>query len=220
MIAWFVENAGRLGLSVDISEDKRLSRERWATFLGDSRGTISTETGSWYLDRDDELISRIHEYLRSKRSGFVISNESNARRMARFLPSHVKAVLWHVLKRGPVKFEVFDDFNTPFAELHERFFRNAKRAPIYGKAISSRHFDAIGTKTCQIMQRGRFNDILVADRHYIAIDSDFSNVEDAVRRYKDAGERQRIVDAAYDHVMSAHTYAHRAQAVLREIQAV
>ena len=71
-------------------------------------------------------------------------------------------------------------------QLHERFFRDTKRPPNYCKAISSRHFDAIAAKTCQIMQRGRFNYILDADKHYIAIEADFSNVEDAESRFKGA----------------------------------
>lgn len=216
MIGYFQDNARRVGLEVDISEDKRLSREQWARFLGDCRGTISTETGSWYLERDDARIGRIHDYFKQRRTGVVISNESRLRRMARRLPSPVKSALWRVLKSGPVRFEVLDDANIPFSELEPLFFRDEPRPPVYGKAISSRHFDAIGAKTCQIMMRGRFNDILQPNEHYIAVAPDFSDADDAVRRFKDAGERQRIVDQAYDYVMSAHTYAHRAAQVRSE----
>ena len=87
-------------------------------------------------------------------------------------------------------------------------------------ARRSHRVDAIGTKTCQIMQRGRSNDILTANEHYIAVEPDFSDVDEAVRRFKDEGERQCIIDTAYDYVMSAHTYAHRAEAVLRELETV
>jgi spore maturation protein CgeB len=217
MVAYFLANASRLGLAVDISEDRRLGRLAWAEFLAQCRGTISTETGSWYLERDDVLIKRIREYLKSKRSGFVIGNEGWLRRAARRLPSPIKSVLWEPLRRGPVKFEVFDDFTTPFAELEERFFRHAKRPPVYGKAVSSRHFEAIGTKTCQIMLKGRFNDILVADVHYLAVESDFSNIDEIVARFKDAGERRRIAETAYAHVMASHTYAHRVAAIRSEL---
>lgn len=220
MIAWFQANADRVGLDVDISEDRRLDRAGWADFLADCRGTISTETGSWYLEQDDALIGRIHAYLKSKRSGVVIGNDTFVRKLARRLPVSVKSMLWTALKRGPVRFEILDDFNTPFAELEERFFRDAARAPVYGKAISSRHFDAIGTKTCQVMLAGRFNDILTANEHYVAIAPDFSNVEEAVARFKDADMRRQIVDRAHDHVMSGHTYAHRAEQVWREFDAL
>jgi spore maturation protein CgeB len=216
LIDHFKANAGRLGLQVDISEDQRIARNGWAGFLGDCRGTISTEVGSWFLEPDDALVTRIYEHLKASRKGLVIKNDSFARRAARRLPMSVKAALWKLLKLGVVKFEILDDFNTTFAELDDLFFKNATRAPIYGKAISSRHFDAIGTKTCQLLLRGRYGDILDADRHYIAIDPDFGNVEDAVRRFKDRVQRQAIVDRAYDHVMSGHTYAHRTRTVFDE----
>ncbi len=152
----------------------------------------------------------IYAYLSSKRTGLVIKNDSALRRAGRSLPTSVKSLLWRLLKSGPLKFEILDDFNTDFEELDELFFSKSPKAPVYAKAISSRHFDAIGAKTCQLMLRGRYNDILHPDEHYIAIDRDFRNVDDTVRRFRDAGERQQIVDAAYHHVLSTHTYAHRA----------
>lgn len=172
------------------------------------------------MERDDALIRRIYEYLVSRRRGFVIKNESRIRRAARRLPTSVKAALWTALERGPIKFEVFDDFNVSFEDLEERFFRHAPHAPVYGKAISSRHFDAIGTKTCQVMIRGRYNDILTTDEHYIGIDPSLEDAPEAVRRFKDAGTRQAVVDRAYDHVMAAHTYAHRAAQVRQIFEAV
>lgn len=217
IINCFQASADRLGLVVDISEDRRLSREQWGAFLGDCRGTISTETGTWYLEKDDSLILDIHAYLKSKRKGLVISNDGALRRLARFLPSSVKEVLWSRMRNGPVKFEPLDDFNTPFEELYERYFRDAVRPPVYGKAVSSRHFDAIGTRTCQIMFRGRFNDILVADQHYIALEHDLTNLDEAIARFKDQRERKQIVDRAYDHVMDAHTHAHRVSMLFHEL---
>lgn len=214
MMRFFADNAARLGLSVDVGEDKRLGRDDWARFLQSSRGTITTETGSWYIAPDDRLIDRIYAYLKSKRSGIVISNENPLRRAARHLPSPVKAVLWRLLQKGPIGFEVLDDYNTSFAELDEIFFRHEPRAPAYGKAISSRHFDAIGTKTCQIAYRGRFNDILEADVDYLALERDLANADTVIARFKDPAERNRITDAAYERVMGGHTYRHRAEAML------
>jgi spore maturation protein CgeB len=220
MLQLFIDSSARWGLKVDISEDRRLNRSQWADFLANCRGTISTETGSWYLERDDKRIGRIRDYLEERRSGLVISSGSLVRKLARRLPSPVKSALWQVLKKGPIKLDVLDDFNIPFTELYNLFFRDAERAPAYGKAISSRHFDAIGTKTCQLMQRARYNDILIADAHYIAIDPDHGNADQAIERFKDPVERGRIVGAAYEHVMSAHTYRHRAEQVRAALEAV
>jgi spore maturation protein CgeB len=87
-------------------------------------------------------------------------------------------------------------------------FANA-RAALNGKAISSRHFEPIGTRTCQLLVEGSYNGILEGDRHYISVKRDLSNVEDAIRRFKDAEYRAAITAAAHDHVMSHHTYSHR-----------
>jgi hypothetical protein len=220
MIELFIGSSPRWGLKVDISEDRRLNRSQWADFLANCRGTISTESGSWYLERDDKRIARIRAYLEERRSGFVISSSSLVRKLARRLPSPVKAALWPLLKKGPVKLDVLDDFNIPFAELYELFFRDAERARAYGKAISSRHFDAIGTKTCLIMQEGRYNDILIPNVHYIAIDPDHGNADQAIERFKDPMERGQIVDAVFEHVMSAHTYRHRAEQVRAALDGV
>ncbi len=200
-------------LTLDVSEDRRLGRGDWAAYLADCRGTLSTEAGSWYISPDDALMTRVVDYLRERRSGLVISNESTIRRAVRHLPMPLKSLLWSIAKHGPVRFEVIDDNNADFADVHEKIFRDVPRPKVYGKAISSRHFDAIGTKTCQVMQRGRFNDILQADVHYIAVEPDHSNIQEALRRFADASERQRIVDNVYEFAMCSHTYTHRAALV-------
>lgn len=203
----------RFNLKTDISEDVRFNREDWAMFLGDCRATISTETGSWYLEPGDALMDEIHAYLRAKDRGLTLKSGGRLRRLARRLPTSVKSVLWKVLKKGPVKFEMFEDFNTSFEELNERFFKNRPRTTVYSKAISSRHFDAIGKTTCQIMLEGRYNDILVAGEHYIPVKADFSNIADAMRQFQDQSLTEAMTKATYDYVMASHTYTHRARQV-------
>lgn len=103
-----------------------------------------------------------------------------------------------------------------FEEVYERFFRGYVN-PISGRAASSRHFDAIGTRTCQIMFRGRFNDLLEADVHYIALERDFSNAEDVVRRFKDRDYRDAMTARAYDYALAGHTIEHRITELLKQI---
>ena len=98
-------------------------------------------------------------------------------------------------------------------EIFDKFFAGRQRPAFYGKCISSRHFDAAGTKTCQIMLRGGFNDILVANQHYLALESDFSNIDEVLAAFRDPVRRQYVADAAYDLVRTKHTYARRMQQV-------
>jgi hypothetical protein len=109
--------------------------------------------------------------------------------------------------------------NISFGEIHAKFFRDHPHR-MSGKAISSRHFEPIGTQTCQILVEGRYNDILIGDRHYIALKKDFSNIEEAIGRFMDPRYRLNMVHEAYEYVISAHTYAHRVQAILKEVWSV
>jgi hypothetical protein len=100
-----------------------------------------------------------------------------------------------------------------FEEVRGRFY-GERPDRVSGKAISSRHFEAIGTKTCQILVEGRYNDILAPDEHFISVKKDLSNLEQAVERFKDEGYRRAMADRAYEHVRAAHTYRHRVEVLL------
>ncbi len=103
-----------------------------------------------------------------------------------------------------------------FDEIHERFFQHYPN-PVSGKAISSRHFEPIGTKTCQLLLEGEYNGILKPGEHYIAIKRDYANVDDALSQASDLVFRTRMVDRAFEYAMSSHTYAHRVEDLLRAI---
>jgi len=105
-----------------------------------------------------------------------------------------------------------------FEEVFEKFYRGQPRE-VSGKSISSRHFEPIGTKTCQILVEGEYNGLLVPDEHYISVRKDRSNLDEVVRRFRDEGYRRAIVERAYEHVMAHHTYAHRVRSVLAAVGA-
>jgi hypothetical protein len=86
-----------------------------------------------------------------------------------------------------------------------------------GTCLSSRHFDAIGTETCQILLPGRYNDVLVADRHYLALEPDFSNIDDVMARFRDETARSALVREARAWALDEHTYAHRVRSLLAHV---
>jgi len=100
-----------------------------------------------------------------------------------------------------------------FDEVHRLFFATHPH-PMSGKAISSRHFEPIGTRTAQVLLAGDYNGILEADEHYFAVARDLSNVEAVIERYRDPVERARVIEAAWTLAMSAHTYDHRVSALV------
>ena len=143
----------------------------------------------------------------------MIANDSSLRKIGHKLPRRLRTILRRLLRSGPIRHEALINEQLSFIEIHRRFFAGRERAPVYGKCISSRHFDAIGTKTCQIMFQGRFNDILEPNRHYIALANDLSDLDDALGRFSDLSAARAIVEDAHAHVAASHTYSHRMQQV-------
>ena len=197
------------GLTVEVSS-KRLAREDWADYLNNCRGTVSTEAGSWYLQRDDSLVRQVLEHYGGEARHPVLSSENiRLRKIAHRLPWRLREVLVSLVSRGPIEYEATALGEVSGQEILEKFFLKAARAPTYSKCISSRHFDAIGTGTVQILITGRYNDILVAGTHYLELAQDFSNGDALARQFLDEGERRRIAQTALEHVQANHTYAHR-----------
>jgi Glycosyl transferases group 1 len=206
----FLKIGPERGMKIDISND-RLNRVGWASFLNLCKGTISTEAGSWFLERDDATVEAIRRYVYEEARGILITNDSKLWPAAHMLPVWLRRGAKRILAGLGFKFQYETLVNEAqsYSEVEARFFKDRPRAAVYGKCISSRHFDAIGTKTCQIMFRGRFNDILRPDQHYLPLNDDFSNLEDILVRFSDPTQRRTIVEQAYAYVMDAHTYAHR-----------
>lgn len=213
LLQWFATRGSEYGLNVEIS-DSRLDRKGWAGYLDQCKATVATEAGTWFLERDDSTVDAIREYVLSKPAkGFVLKNDSSLRRMGHRLPWWIRSLARQVMRSGPIRHEALVNEQLDYQEIFDRFFAGRARPAHYGKCISSRHFDAAGTKTCQIMFRGRFNDILRADEHYLALESDFTNIDQVLDVFRDPDRRQKIADAAFDLVMSEHTYAHRMQRI-------
>lgn len=119
------------------------------------------------------------------------------------------------LQRAVLKY-LAEHPGTSFEEIHERFFLHIQN-PVSGKAISSRHFEPIGTKTCQVLLEGRYNDILRADEHYISARADLSDLPEAMEKLQDADFRRRIVERTYEYALANHTYAIRVRDLVARV---
>lgn len=212
LMQWFATNGPARGLAVDIS-DQRLNRGGWADYLNNCRGTVSTEAGTWFLEKDDATVNAIRDHVLATRKGFVLRNDSALRSFGHKVPWWLKSIVRSAMRRGPVRHEALVNEQLDYADIFERFFAGRARPLHHGKCISSRHFDAAGTKTCQIMFRGRFNDILEADEHYLALEPDFSNIDAVLAAFSDPSRRQSVADAAFELVSTKHTYRQRVQRV-------
>ena len=210
----FAEHAFAPDLTVDVGAG-RLDRGGWAAFLRNCRGTVSSEAGSWWLEQDDRTVEAIREWTAVRDGGrrLVIANDSPLRRLGHKLPWQFKAALRRILSSGPLRHESTVTEDLPFEEVYERFFAGRKPPCFYGKCISSRHFDAAGTGTVQILLKGRYNDILEPGVHYLSLEPDYSNLDEVLAQFRDPAVGQRIADASRDLVMQGHTYGHRLAAL-------
>jgi hypothetical protein len=88
---------------------------------------------------------------------------------------------------------------------------------INGRAISSRHFDAIGCNTAIISFKGRFNDILKADEHYLMMNDDFSNIDDVIGKIRSNAYLEDLTTRTREYVLRSHCLKHRVQSLMQLI---
>ncbi|MEB3221004.1 MAG: glycosyltransferase [Candidatus Sericytochromatia bacterium] len=214
LLDYFTAEGPRRGFKTDIS-DQRLDRAQWASFLAATRCAVSSEAGTWFLSPSDEHLRALQAL-----AGAPLSpgpDRAWARRLVHVMPWRLRQVAVGLAQRGLVSYAPLR-----FAEgLDEAaiaaYFAQAARPPVYGKCISSRHFDAIGTRTPQLLLEGRYNDILTPGHHYLALRADHANVEEVWETLRDAAALQRLADAALAHVLDAHTYRHRVAELLAQV---
>ena len=200
IIDYFAETRFEPALRTDIRTDVSYDRRGWAEFLNRCKAVVGAEAGAREVRADDSELAAGHE-LRTK-----------LRPVHRYFPRGMK----NALRRAAAR--VTPAPRTVLAsETHDmRGYLTPEQSGTgpSGKCVSSRHFEAIGTETCQILFPGRYNDLLVADEHYLCLERDFSNIDDVLGRFRDASHRTKLVRATREWALDHHTHHHRVRAVL------
>ena len=197
-------------LRVDVSTS-RFNRLGWSGYLNSTRTTFSSEAGSWFLEKDDQTLRLALAKLSSvpgrKR---VITPSLRISHLYQNLPGPLRQTTKRIIQSVGLQSSssgVEDLF------LSQELGASPERVKpdVYSKCISSRHFDAIGTGTTQILLEGRYNGILTAGEHYIELKSDYSNWSSTIELLKEHNEVENIAHRALEHVLAQHTYRHRIQ---------
>jgi hypothetical protein len=76
-------------------------------------------------------------------------------------------------------------------------------------AVSPRHLEAAAAKTAQILVRGGYSGVLEAGRHYIPVEPDFSNLDEALEQLREPGLADQIADQAYEEVYQSGRWSSR-----------
>jgi hypothetical protein len=75
--------------------------------------------------------------------------------------------------------------------------------------VTPRHFEAVITKTCQVLVEGSYKGVLEANKHYIPIKQDFSNLDEALAKLRDKQYIRDIVECAYNDIYLSGRYSYR-----------
>jgi len=73
--------------------------------------------------------------------------------------------------------------------------------------IGPRNFEAIASKTCQILVEGDYGNLLVASKHYIPIKKDLSNLSEVLNNLN-SGAGERIANKAYKDFIEGNEYTY------------
>lgn len=207
LLDFFKTSARLQHLKRDISSS-RLNRQGWADFLNNCVTTVSSEAGTWYLEKDDQTVRTLENWVAENYpASRKIAGDNAFLRLARQLPSRPQRILRAALAHGPIKTP-----NLVYEQIGMEEIINLlpiERPCNDGKCISSRHFDAIGTETAQVLLEGRYNDILTPGEHFIELKHDYSNIDDVIAQMGDRAHIQQMTRRTLEYALSEHLYAHR-----------
>ncbi|MGN6148364.1 MAG: hypothetical protein ACTHPD_07490 [Rhizomicrobium sp.] len=76
--------------------------------------------------------------------------------------------------------------------------------------ISPRVFECALMRTPMVLFRGRYSDAITPNEHYIALEKDFSNIDQVLNRLEDVPALGAMADRAYDHLVKSGKFGYRA----------
>lgn len=170
-----------------------------AKIVSDSAERLGLNSNISTLDKDTILGDKWFDFLASGKT--VIGCESGSSVLDR--RGEIKTKIETILKNNNnISFQEITHFLPPDWDNYQFF------------AISPRHFEAIITKTCQILVEGNYDHILEPNRHYIAIKKDFSNLDEVIGKIKDDKYITEITELAYNEIYLSGKYSYKTFCIL------
>lgn len=75
--------------------------------------------------------------------------------------------------------------------------------------ISPRVFECAMMRTPMVLYRGRYSDAIRPDEHYIALEKDFSNIDEVLARLADIPALEAMTERAYAHLVASGAFNYR-----------
>jgi len=76
-------------------------------------------------------------------------------------------------------------------------------------AVGPRHFEAVITKTAQVLVEGDYSGIFEPNKHYIPLKRDFSNLDEVLNKLKDDTLIEEMIDRSYKDIYLNGKYTYR-----------
>jgi hypothetical protein len=76
--------------------------------------------------------------------------------------------------------------------------------------ISPRVFECALMRTPMLLFRGHYSGAIQPDEHYIALEKDFSNIDEVLARLEDLPALKAMTERAYDHLVGSGRFSYRA----------
>tara|TARA_R110002110_G_scaffold415562_1_gene651093 strand:+ start:64465 stop:65811 length:1347 start_codon:yes stop_codon:yes gene_type:complete len=96
--------------------------------------------------------------------------------------------------------------NLKFDEVYDKVLNKYEGNLMYN-ASSPRLLEAISLRTTLIMFPGEYSGLCEPDKHYIALEKDFSNFKDVVNKLRDDDYLQNLVDFAYEDIIASGRFS-------------
>jgi hypothetical protein len=76
------------------------------------------------------------------------------------------------------------------------------------RTISPRHLEAAAFGVCQVLFTGEYEGLLDPGKHYIALEKDFSNLDDVIEQLRDGSRRREIAENAHRDLIASGTLSY------------
>jgi hypothetical protein len=202
-------------LSTDISKTERLDKESWYKFLKSCKTTVASEGGSNYVFKTDDVWREALSYLESVSGHRYLKNDFIGAKFLRLLPGNLKTNLRRIAKifgkeQGAMSILAPEILENVMAKIDKETYTY-----VSGKALTSRHMDAIYCGTWQILSPGSYNGVLNPGIHYSVWDG--SNPEAVLREVNEAVHAKKPSDI-YDQLIQENSYQSRINKLLDRLQ--
>lgn len=97
--------------------------------------------------------------------------------------------------------------SSSFEEIEKNCFPN-RDGEFNLVALSPRHLEACATQTVQILVEGEYGGVLKANRHYIPLKKDFSNLDEILSRVQQNQDEHEMADLAYREIVVSRKYSY------------